>query len=179
MIKELSQKLVDAAEKMMQEASDKQKEYRKFFDGMLMKYGVKAPSELSGDKKKEFFSAIEKGWTKDEQKEGNHYTAKNDWAQKEVVAPATTESNIPLPGTDEYEEENGLDEGTVIFVDHDANDRDFKSLTKKLGLKVKTKGDETTVSGNDAKISKMLKTMRMKKDRDGYAVLEGTVTSGE
>ena len=53
--KDLSQKLVDAAEKMMQEASDKQKEYRKFFDGMLKKYGVKSPSELSGDKKKEFF----------------------------------------------------------------------------------------------------------------------------
>ena len=60
MIKDLSQKLVDAAEKMMQEASDKQKEYRKFFDGMLKKYGVKSPSELSGDKKKEFFSAIER-----------------------------------------------------------------------------------------------------------------------
>ena len=89
MIKDLSQKLVDAAEKMMQEASDKQKEYQKFFDGMLKKYGVKSPSELSGDKKKEFFAAIEKGWTKDEQKE------------------KVKESNIPLPGTDEYEEENG------------------------------------------------------------------------
>ena len=110
MIKDLSQKLVDAAEKMMQEASAKQKEYRKFFDGMLKKYGVKSPSELSGDKKKEFFSAIEKGWKKDEQKEDNHYTAKNDWAPKEPAAPAApvaTESNIPLPGTDEYEEENG------------------------------------------------------------------------
>ena len=107
MIKDLSQKLVDAAEKMMQEASDKQKEYRKFFDGMLKKYGVKSPSELSGDKKKEFFAAIEKGWTKDEQKEGNHYTTKNDWSPKKIAIPVATESNIPLPGTDEYEEENG------------------------------------------------------------------------
>ena len=107
MIKDLSQKLVDASEKMMQEASANQKEYRMFFDGMLKKFGVKSPSELSGDKKKEFFSAIEKGWKKDEQKEGNHYTAKNDWAPTDVVAPVATESNIPLPGTDEYEEENG------------------------------------------------------------------------
>jgi len=90
MIKDLSQKLVDASEKMMQEASAKQKEYRKFFDGMLKKYGVKSPSELSGDKKKEFFAAIEKGW-------------KHDDDHKEKVK----ESNIPLPGTDEYEEENG------------------------------------------------------------------------
>ena len=60
MIKDLSQKLVDAAEKMMQEASAKQKEYRKFFDGMLKKYGVKSPSELSGDKKKEFLVRLKR-----------------------------------------------------------------------------------------------------------------------
>jgi len=69
-------------------------------------------------------------------------------------------------------EEVELDEGSVIFDDHDTDDEDFKTLTKKLRLKVKTKGDETTVSGSDANISKMLKTMRMKKDSDGHAVLE-------
>tara|TARA_B100000780_G_scaffold243956_1_gene187386 strand:- start:2348 stop:3451 length:1104 start_codon:yes stop_codon:yes gene_type:complete len=65
-----------------------------------------------------------------------------------------------------------LDEGQVIFVDHDTDDDDFKALVKKLRLKVKTKNDETTVSGNDSNIDKMLKTMRMKKDSDGYAILE-------
>ena len=49
---------------------------------------------------------------------------------------------------------------------------DFIKLTKKLGLKFKTKGDETTVSGSDANIAKMLKTMKMKKDTDGHAMLE-------
>ena len=71
----------------------------------------------------------------------------------------------------------GLEEGTVTFVDHDTGDRNFKSLIKKLGLKVQTNpmkggGDATTVSGSDANISKMLKTMRMKKDSDGFAVVE-------
>lgn len=84
MIKDLSQKLVDASEKMMQEASAKQKEYRKFFDGMLKKYGVKSPSELSGDKKKEFFAAIEKGWTKDEQKEQDVNDVNEAWFKVKI-----------------------------------------------------------------------------------------------
>jgi len=37
-------------------------EYKKFFQSMLAKYGVKSPSELSGDKKKAFFNAVDKGW---------------------------------------------------------------------------------------------------------------------
>ena len=67
-----------------------------------------------------------------------------------------------------------MSEGTVKFDQHDGEDEDFIELTKSLGLKVKTKGDETIVSGNDGKINKMLKTMNMKKDEDGYAILEGS-----
>ena len=69
---------------------------------------------------------------------------------------------------------NFMSEGTVKFDQHDGEDEDFIKLTKSLGLKVKTKGDETIVSGNDGKINKMLKTMNMKKDEDGYAILEGS-----
>ena len=68
--------------------------------------------------------------------------------------------------------EEEVKEGKVIFDDHDDEDEDFIKLTKKLGLKFKTKGDETTVSGSDANIAKMLKTMKMKKDTDGHAMLE-------
>jgi len=42
--------------------------YQKFFQGMLKKFGVKSPAELSGDKKKEFFSAIDAGWKADDEK---------------------------------------------------------------------------------------------------------------
>ena len=65
-----------------------------------------------------------------------------------------------------------IEEGKVIFDDHDADDRDFKALTKKLGLKFKAKGGDTTVTGSDANIAKLLKTMKMKKDTDGHAMLE-------
>jgi hypothetical protein len=45
--------------------SKKQLEYQKFFKEMLKKYDIKSPAELDDGKKKEFFNAIEKGWTKD------------------------------------------------------------------------------------------------------------------
>jgi len=45
-----------------EELSNKQKSYRKFFDGALKKHGVSSPSELSGEKKKKFFSYIKANW---------------------------------------------------------------------------------------------------------------------
>ena len=72
-------------------------------------------------------------------------------------------------------QEETIEEGKVIFDDHDNDDDDFKALTKKLSLRVKIKGDETIVSGSDANIAKMLKTMKMKKDTDGHAMLEKLV----
>jgi hypothetical protein len=109
--------------------------------------------------------AVSKAMSKDE---GNAFgkalkAAKDNGEKTFVVAGKTYE----------VKEEADLEEGKVIFDDHDDEDEDFIALTKKLGLKFKTKGDETTVSGNDANISKMLKTMKMKKDTDGHAILEG------
>lgn len=37
--------------------------YQDYFEGMMKKFGVTKPSELKGDKKKEFFNAVDKGWT--------------------------------------------------------------------------------------------------------------------
>ena len=39
--------------------------YQKFFNSALKKFGVKSPSELEGDKKKEFFDYVDKNWTGD------------------------------------------------------------------------------------------------------------------
>ena len=47
-----------------EELSDLQVEYRKFFKFMLDCYGVKSPSKLSEEKKKEFFKNIKKYWVK-------------------------------------------------------------------------------------------------------------------
>ena len=93
-------------------------------------------------------------------------------------------------------EEVDLDEASIKFALGTKTDgvfgttgiefnKDFKVLTKKLGLKV-VRGDEktksgkptarsqrfATVSGSNANISKLLKTMRMVKDKDGFPIKE-------
>lgn len=45
-----------------EELTDKQKSYRKFFAGALKKHGVSSPTELTGDKKKKFFSYVKANW---------------------------------------------------------------------------------------------------------------------
>jgi len=47
------------------EASGGKEAYQKFFNSMLKKFGVKSAAELEGDKKKEFFDAIDAGWEGD------------------------------------------------------------------------------------------------------------------
>lgn len=44
------------------ELSPLQKEFREFFSGLLEKFGVGSPAELTDDQKKEFFNSIAKYW---------------------------------------------------------------------------------------------------------------------
>ena len=55
-------------EKELPEKSGDKEEYQKFVDTMLKKFGVKSPAELSPDKKKEFFDALDAGWEGDNEK---------------------------------------------------------------------------------------------------------------
>jgi ribosomal protein L21E len=54
--------------KINESAKGDKEEYQKFFQGMLKKFGVKSPAELSGDKEKEFYDAIDAGWKADDEK---------------------------------------------------------------------------------------------------------------
>ena len=65
-------------------------------------------------------------------------------------------------------EEVDLDEGKIVFDDHDADDKDFVKLIKKHGLKAKSDGDDTTVTGNPDKIEKVLQTMYGNDWKDMY-----------
>ena len=42
-------------------------EYKAFFKKTLKKFGVTEPDQLKGDKKKEFYDAIDKGWKADKE----------------------------------------------------------------------------------------------------------------
>ena len=52
----------------IREASGGKEAYQKFFNSILKKFGVSSPAELEGDKKKEFYNAIDKGWDGDNEK---------------------------------------------------------------------------------------------------------------
>ena len=43
--------------------------YQKFFNGILAKYKVKAPSELSPEDKKKFYDEIDAGWDGDNEED--------------------------------------------------------------------------------------------------------------
>ena len=51
---------LDDAIKQMNE--DDKAAYRAYFAKKLAQFGVKSPADLQGDKKKEFFNAVDKGW---------------------------------------------------------------------------------------------------------------------
>ena len=52
----------------IREASGGKEAYQKFFNSILKKFGVSSPAELEGDKKKEFYDAIDAGWEGDNEK---------------------------------------------------------------------------------------------------------------
>jgi hypothetical protein len=50
----------------MAELSQLQKDYRKFFAGLLDRYDVESPADLTDEQKKDFFDNINKNWTSGE-----------------------------------------------------------------------------------------------------------------
>ena len=55
-------------EKELPEEEGDGDEYKKFVQTMLKKFGVKSPAELSPEKKKEFYDALDAGWEGDNEK---------------------------------------------------------------------------------------------------------------
>ena len=75
--------------KQIREASGGKEAYQKFFNSLLKKFGVKSPSELEGDKKKEFYDAIDAGW------EGDNEKPEANEAKKMVVTAIDKKTNSP------------------------------------------------------------------------------------
>jgi hypothetical protein len=57
----------EATDILIEVLSGGKEEFEKFFRGMLKKFGVSSPAELKGDKKKEFFDAIDAGFKGDKE----------------------------------------------------------------------------------------------------------------
>jgi len=71
---------------LYKEASGDKEAYQKFFNGALKKFGVKSPSQLKGDKKKEFFDYIDKNWTADHEEETKKEETMAKKSLKDVVS---------------------------------------------------------------------------------------------
>jgi hypothetical protein len=102
----LTDSLIEASKKVVESSAA----YKKFFDGVLKKFGVTSPAELSGDKKKEFFDYIDKNWNGEDE-------AGKDGAKEEVkegeLPPALKKAIAKKKGEDEDSEEEEVKEGEL------------------------------------------------------------------
>ena len=64
------------------EASGDKEAYQKFFNAAMKKFGITSPSELSGDKEKEFYDYIDKNWKADDEEVDVHKSYKVDGRRK-------------------------------------------------------------------------------------------------
>ena len=109
----------------IREASGGKEAYQKFFNSILKKFGVDSPSELKGDKKKEFFDAIDKGWDGDNEK-----------------AESVSEASKLKGGRGKAE----------IDINWMGDKKDAKFAATKYKIKIKTTSNGAILSGDKQKI---------------------------
>ena len=109
----------------IREASGGKEAYQKFFNSILKKFGVDSPSELKGDKKKEFFDAIDKGWDGDNEK-----------------AESVSEASKLKGGRGKAE----------IDINWMGDKKDVKFAMTKYKIKIKTTSNGAILSGDKQKI---------------------------
>lgn len=81
------------------EKSKLQKDYEKYFQEKLDKYGVKSPADLSEEEKKKFFDEVQKGWT-----EGKGEKSTNE-SKEEEIRKKNVEDTTAMP----YEESEDIE----------------------------------------------------------------------
>ena len=122
------------------ELSNAQQEYADFFLATLKEYGVKSPSELDDAKKAEFFSKIEKGWTKEESEEAPVNTEAVSESSEEQIEEAEINSDeefkefaeafLKAAYKDEYDEAKA--KSTIDGMLADKGDKSYGELAGML-----------------------------------------------
>ena len=95
----------------VEEASGDKEAYQKFFNGVLKKFGVKSPSQLKGDKKKEFFDYIDKNWKADHEEQ----TKKEETMTKKSLKDAVSHMKEKKSKVQEALTIGGLEVGEQDF----------------------------------------------------------------
>ena len=110
MMREVQKKL---KEKELPEEEGDGEEYKKFVQTMLKKFGVKSPSELAPDKKKEFYDALDAGWEGDNEEpepEDEKKESLGDRVKARMEAEDEEDEDEPSDDTEEPEEEEDEEE---------------------------------------------------------------------
>ena len=137
--------------------------YQKFFQGMLKKFGVKSPAELSGDKEKEFYDAIDAGWKADDEKKesidevrdmkiknGKVYISKKDFAKVHKDFKNTEKGNERMSVLDPVTK--GTVSMPVVFEDVELDKESIEeeiSLDEGMKMVNKKTGKDVTKHVND------------------------------
>ena len=168
--KDLHTKNVDVHEGADKDVKGDKEAYQKFFQGMLKKFGVKSPSELSGDKEKEFYDAIDAGWkADDEKKESIEEKIKMnalDWGKTTAQRNANLDKYDSLKTSKEKEDFiralKSKSESTELEETLDEAIKFWKvTITKKAGKLFKGQTVDVKASNSAQAIKKGLKKMKV------------------
>ena len=113
----------------IREASGGKEAYQKFFNSLLKKFGVSSPSELKGDKKKEFFDAIDKGW------DGDNEKAESKKLKASYIKSNKDKMNASYNKSERYNDPDNLDPDTDVDADEDQAEKAASQVTEKTKLK--------------------------------------------
>ena len=158
--------------KQIREASGGKEAYQKFFNSLLKKFGVSSPSELKGDKKKEFFDAIDKGWEGDNEKpeKNETYTDPDNLDPDTTLNPDEQElkagymkahkdkkgkmmhASYKKESVDEAKKLKGGKGKAEIDINWDGDRKDAKFATTKYKIKLKPTSNGAILTGDKQKI---------------------------
>ena len=134
MMREVQKKL---KEKEVSEEEGDKDEYMKFFADTLKKFGVKSPAELSGEDKKKFFDAIDKGWKGDNEKP--------EPEDEETSLGKRVKARMEAEDEKEDEDEDPVGDGgedTDVVAGGEPTEAELEKLADLVVQKIKDKADE-------------------------------------
>ena len=123
-------------------------EYQKFFNKALKKFGVKSPSELEGDKEKEFYDYVDKNWKADHEE-----SVKKE--SYEIGTPEYrkhTQEITPNEEANDYIKSANFKVQSMREAMHKVWGLDEKKSVKKEEDKDVVKGNKTLTGGKVAKV---------------------------
>jgi dephospho-CoA kinase/uncharacterized protein YoaH (UPF0181 family) len=135
---DIPKSLVDSVSSvLMNEKKGDKEEYQKFFQSALKKFGVDSPSELKGDKEKEFYDYVDKNWKSDAEEKGvSEETIEEAKSEKPFISAMKDKSYaVNIDGVPNDFMKGGFN----AQIKYNKDIKDFKSSAKKVYVDAKGK----------------------------------------